>query len=141
MGRISKLGLAFGTSGSPIETLMQQEYDLALAAIEKQILQMESNQGYNREDSKDVGIVNEINKVSNHKVDIKGTPNSVTQNYSEKGELISERYYNEKGEPYLDIDYTNHGNSKMHPIVPHQHKITIVEKGIKREKKGTRIRK
>ncbi len=36
--------------------------------------------------------------------------------------VVSERYYNEKGEPYLDIDYTCHGNPINHPIVPHIHR-------------------
>ena len=36
--------------------------------------------------------------------------------------VISERYYNENGDVYLDIDYTNHKNPKTHPVVPHMHR-------------------
>lgn len=50
----------------------------------------------------------------------KATPNSVYQCFKE-GNLTSERYYDQNGLPYLDVDYTNHGNSKLHPYVPHQH--------------------
>ena len=38
------------------------------------------------------------------------------------GFIVSERYYNDKGDVYLDIDYTCHGNPKTHPIVPHIHR-------------------
>lgn len=34
----------------------------------------------------------------------------------------SERYDEKDRKPYIDIDYTNHGNSKLHPHVPHEHK-------------------
>lgn len=95
---------------------------------------------YNRAESIDVKIVNEINKISNHSVTIKGIPNSVTQKYNKRGSLISERYYDGNGNAYLDIDYTNHGNSTQHPIVPHQHRITIIGSKVIREK-GERIRK
>lgn len=37
------------------------------------------------------------------------------------GELIQRRYYDEKGRADLDIDYTDHGNPKQHPKVPHRH--------------------
>lgn len=47
-------------------------------------------------------------------------PNSVGK-IIENGYVVKERYYNEKGEVYLDIDYTNHGNPKTHPHVPHIH--------------------
>ena len=36
--------------------------------------------------------------------------------------VISERYYNEYGDVYLDIDYTDHKNPGTHPIVPHMHR-------------------
>lgn len=38
------------------------------------------------------------------------------------GYVVTERYYNNKGEAYLDIDYTCHGNPKKHPYVPHIHR-------------------
>lgn len=67
-------------------------------------------------------------------------PNSVVQKRN-GAEVIMERYYNEKGEPYLDIDYTNHGNPTMHQIVPHVHSISYEANGtIRREKPGRKIK-
>ena len=42
------------------------------------------------------------------------------------GEITKERYYNDTGIAYLDIHYTNHGNPKTHPKVPHTHRIEYV---------------
>ena len=47
-------------------------------------------------------------------------PNSVIK-IIVNGYVVTERYYNSKGEAYLDIDYTCHGNPKTHPEVPHIH--------------------
>ncbi|MGG3871655.1 hypothetical protein [Brevibacillus laterosporus] len=38
-----------------------------------------------------------------------------------KGELVQRRYYDHSGKADMDIDYTNHGNPKEHPKVPHRH--------------------
>ena len=32
-----------------------------------------------------------------------------------------DRHYGRDGRAFRDIDYTDHGNPKDHPIVPHQH--------------------
>lgn len=37
------------------------------------------------------------------------------------GIIETERYYDKFGRVYLDIDYTDHGNPKTHPVVPHIH--------------------
>lgn len=58
-----------------------------------------------------------------------GRPNSVSKKII-GGYVVSERYYNNKGEAYLDIDYTCHGNPKAHPYVPHIHRWTKDESGI-----------
>lgn len=87
---------------------------------------VEPNEGmdYNKAGSSDVRKVNKINKIdttdNKNKLGIKGEQNSVTKNYKHD-RMIQERYYNEKGDVYLDIDYTDHNNPKYHPIVPHQH--------------------
>lgn len=79
---------------------------------------------YNKAGSYDVRKVDKINKIdttdNKNKLGIKGEPNSVAKNYKH-GRMIQERYYNEKGDVYLDIDYTDHGNPKFYPIIPHQH--------------------
>ncbi len=50
-----------------------------------------------------------------------GTPNSVVKKIIDDY-IVTERYYNDNGEAYLDIDYTFHGNLKKHPFVPHIHR-------------------
>lgn len=53
---------------------------------------------------------------------ISGSLNSATRNYK-NGSLYTERYFGSDGKPYLDIDYSDHGNSATHKIVPHEHSI------------------
>ena len=42
-------------------------------------------------------------------------------NYYQNGNLKSSRWTNEKSVPVLSKHYTNHGNAKKHPVVPHYH--------------------
>ena len=84
---------------------------------------------YNSAGSSSVGKVESVSTLSNsHSVPIISTPNSVTKNYRD-GKLNNERYYGEDGTAYLDIDYSNHGNSLTHPHVPHEHIISFDENG------------
>ena len=70
-----------------------------------------------------------------HSIPYKGTPNSVFDNYKDDV-LQRRRYYGNDGRPRLDIDMTDHGNSKEHPVVPHYHNWYLDEKGnLKREAK------
>lgn len=70
-----------------------------------------------------------------HSIPYKGTPNSVFDNFKD-GALQRRRYYGNDGRTRLDIDMTDHGNSKEHPIVPHYHNWYLDEKGnLKREAK------
>ena len=70
-----------------------------------------------------------------HSIPYQGNPNSVFDNYKD-GVLQRRRYYGNDGRPRLDIDMTDHGNSKEHPIVPHYHNWYFDEKGnLKRESK------
>jgi len=59
-------------------------------------------------------------KAETHDVPYMQEPNSVYDRYIGK-QLISRRYYGKTGKARLDIDFTNHGNSKIHTIVPHAH--------------------
>lgn len=78
---------------------------------------------YNTVKSKSVGSVTTVSIVNNaHNMSPTGQPGSVVRNYRNHT-LTTERYYGEDGKAYLDIDYTNHGNPKMHPNVPHEHSI------------------
>lgn len=70
-----------------------------------------------------------------HSIPYKAMPNSVFDNYKD-GVLQRRRYYGNDGRPKLDIDMTDHGNPKEHPIVPHYHNWYFDEKGtLKRESK------
>lgn len=84
---------------------------------------------YNFAGSNSVRCVETISVLNeSHRIPSYGIPNSVTQNYK-NDILYSERYYDENGNAYLDIDYTNHGNTKLHPDVPHEHTINFDEQG------------
>lgn len=94
---------------------------------------------YNTANSKNVGSVHSLQTVVDaHSMPESSEPHSVTRNY-QNGKLKTERYFDANGEPYLDIDYTDHGNPKMHPFVPHEHKITLVDGEIDRQKIDGRI--
>ena len=99
------------------------------------------NADYNIAKSNSVRKVDSTKKVNDaHDMPIESEPNSVIQNYK-KGNLTTERYYGEDGKAYLDIDYTNHGNPKMHPNVPHEHNISFESGHFTREKVGRMINK
>ena len=63
-----------------------------------------------------------VNQTTSHTIRTTGKPNSVTQKFDDKGNLEKERYYDSNGYALIDIDYTNHGNAKLHPQVPHKHR-------------------
>ena len=64
----------------------------------------------------------EINVVAGNNIPSRtGTPGSTTALVNERGELIRQRDYGADGRAVRDIDFTDHGNPAMHPIVPHQH--------------------
>lgn len=86
-------------------------------------VKLKNGSDYNKAGSASVRNVSSVNQLSDpHSVSMQGEKNSSTQIYR-KGKMVSERYYNSKGNAYLDIDYTDHGNPKMHPDVPHEHRI------------------
>lgn len=93
---------------------------------------------YNTARSNKVGVVKTITNSFEHNAPTTYKPNSVYRRSGTYG-LISERYYNNKGEPYLDIDYTDHGNAKRHPAVPHQHQIRYINNNFNREREGKAI--
>lgn len=76
---------------------------------------------------------NNIVKGSTHKVPFNAEPNSVFDNYKDN-KLESRRYYGKTGKPRLDIDLTDHGNSKEHTVVPHFHDwVDLKGEGVKRD--------
>ncbi|MDO4563620.1 MAG: peptidoglycan-binding domain-containing protein [Clostridia bacterium] len=50
-----------------------------------------------------------------------GPANSSEPLYNRKGDKIGERFYGPDGKATKDRDDTDHGNSKNHPDVPHEH--------------------
>lgn len=76
-----------------------------------------------------------VKKVTNYRSCGKGqsiptrySPNSAIKKIV-NGYVVSERFYDEKGDAYLDIDYTCHGNPVTHPEVPHMHRWCKKENG------------
>ncbi len=55
-------------------------------------------------------------------------PNSVIKKIV-AGCVVTERYYDERGEACLGIDYSNHGNRAAHPKVPHFHSLKVSSYG------------
>ena len=51
-----------------------------------------------------------------------GPPNSSKDRIDEEGNILTRRWYDEKGRAYRDVDFTNHGNPRRHPKVPHEHR-------------------
>ena len=100
-----------------------------------------ASNAHNSAGSKSVGQVDCCNTTTDSKLPKTSDPNSVTQRYDKDGKLITERYYDNQGNPYLDIDYTDHGNAKQHPIVPHEHQITYNDGKFDRESKGKAVKK
>ena len=94
---------------------------------------------YNTAGSSSVGQVDSVQTVSEvRRMPMSSSPNSVIRNYR-NGSLYIERYYGSDGKPYLDIDYSDHGNPNTHPDVPHQHTITFINGVMDRQKTNGRI--
>ena len=90
---------------------------------------------YNFRKSKLVGKVAIVHRWgSGSSVPMEFKRNSVIKKIVD-GYVVSERYYNNEGKAYLDIDYTCHGNPKTHPNVPHIHRWVKDESGILRRGK------
>lgn len=44
-----------------------------------------------------------------------------TYTYYKDGKPFQKRWYDKNGKMFKDKDYTDHGNSKKHPVTPHYH--------------------
>lgn len=94
---------------------------------------------YNSAGSSEVDLVTEVSSLKmGEKMPVTSSPNSVAQKKN-GDEAVTERYFNSNGEPYLDIDYTDHGNPKTHPVVPHKHDISYNNGKFRREEPGKEI--
>lgn len=83
---------------------------------------------------------NDLDVAHHEHVPSTGKPSSVTRVYK-NGKLIQERYYDENGDVYLDIDYTDHHLPEKHPVVPHRHRWEKDEEGILRRQPWEEIKK
>lgn len=68
----------------------------------------------------------DIKPSKNHKVTKKnpgpnGDKNSSVDIVSSDKKLLTRRWFNKNGRATRDVDFTNHGNPKAHPKVPHEH--------------------
>ena len=52
---------------------------------------------------------------------LKGTPNSSVDILDANGGIKTRRWFGPDGSQIRDVDFTNHGNSKVHPEWPHEH--------------------
>lgn len=77
----------------------------------------------------------DITPANNHytvikKAPIQHLPNSSIDILDEiNGEVRTRRYYDSKGNVFRDVDMDDHGNLKLHPEYPHEHKWHINPKG------------
>lgn len=62
-----------------------------------------------------------VETVKNSKIPTTYTPNSIIRRVDDNGTVISERVFGPDGRAVKDIHYTDHGNPKLHPKVPHEH--------------------
>lgn len=64
------------------------------------------------------------NHIHPHNLPIKNIPNSTIEQRDDDGKLIRIRHYDENGNAYKDVDYTDHGRPDTHKV-PHTHIIEI----------------
>lgn len=70
-------------------------------------------------------------KTTTREAGMYGDPDSSTDIYDKNDKLVRRRWYDSNGRVIRDLDYTNHGNPKMHPEVPHEHNWEFDEDGNK----------
>jgi len=75
------------------------------------------------------------NHITPHNIPVKHTPNSTIEQRDDNGKIVRIRYYDENGNAYKDVDYTDHDRPDTHKV-PHTH--IIVNNGIIDRKKGTK---
>lgn len=87
----------------------------------RQVTNWFKNRAYNK--AKENGTkTNDHSTETGRNLPTKSRPNSSKDKKDPKsGKITQRRYYDENGNADMDIDYTNHGNPKQHPKVPHRH--------------------
>ncbi|MFS7002263.1 T7SS effector LXG polymorphic toxin [Carnobacterium maltaromaticum] len=70
-------------------------------------------------------------KTTTREAGLYGDPDSSVDIYDKNGNLVRRRWYDSNGRAIRDLDYTNHGNPKLHPEFPHEHDWEFDENGVK----------
>ena len=68
-----------------------------------------------------------------HKIPIIGLPNWKYDKLGANGNVIERRFFDDKGNAKLDLDFSDHGSSKAHPMGPHAHDFVGKRRGIPRK--------
>ncbi len=63
-------------------------------------------------------------------------PNSTIKQIDDNGRIVRIRHYDDKGNAYKDVDYTDHGTPEIHKV-PHTHEIIIKDGNIHKRKWGS----
>jgi len=89
--------------------------------------------GPNRPDGRDVVTTNRGNQIditpsANHTTvtanpGLRGTPNSSVDILNSQGQVVTRRWFGSDGKQIRDVDFTNHGNPRTHPEMPHSHDV------------------
>lgn len=84
-----------------------------------------------KDNDKEIKVSNQGNEIDvtpadNHSTTtenpgVKGEPDSSVDIVDEDGNIKTRRWFDENGNATRDVDMTDHGNSKQHPEVPHEH--------------------
>jgi len=74
------------------------------------------------------------NHINPHHLPDKSIPNSSIIQKDDKDKIVRIRYYDDKGNAWKDIDYTDHGTPEKHKV-PHTHILTIIDNHIDRRRK------
>ena len=72
------------------------------------------------------------NHIYPHSIPMKHIPNSTIVQKDDNGNVVRIRHYDNNGNAYKDVDYTDHGRPDVHKV-PHTHEIKI-DNGIDRKK-------
>jgi len=68
-----------------------------------------------------------------HRLPNISTPNSTITQVDDNGKVVRIRHYDDKGNAWKDVDYTDHGTPEIHKV-PHTHIIEIIDNKIDRKR-------
>ena len=120
-----------GLTGAERGALQQVDSYTYLPRYENQTLpwknnKAESKSGRTTKVTSNLGNEIDITPSANHTTTtknpgLKGTPNSSIDIVDSDGNIKTRRWFDTDGIQMRDVDFTNHGNEKLHPEWPHEH--------------------